>query len=218
MISTPTLILAMQHSQNHKETSEILSELQKRNDVFNHEPIVSLIIDISQPSEVRRAATECAATLRPENTIEWLRGHAQNRFLAPNLRKLAIQGLCWCKSPGQTLPVLETLAADDHAQEIRVAAIQKIGVFKNMRCIDLLMRLCRDRDVAVADTAQLVLDTLIQAKGGLGAVIDHLKERADHLSKQGQPKAALEALSIATQIAPTDGSVRSRIARLRSAA
>jgi len=216
-LSTPSMMLIIQNSPNHKEVAEILGELKSRGDVFSHDAILNLITNSTKPNEVRRAAVVCAATLNGDKAIQWLRERAESGFVAPHQRKLALQGLMWCNSPAQTLHVLEVIAVRNGVPDVRIAAIGHIAVLRNVRSVGLLFLLSRDRDRAISDAAQRGLDALIKSKGGLTSIIESLKERAEYLSKQGNSKAALEVLRTASQLSPADGSVLSRIARLRAA-
>jgi hypothetical protein len=217
-LSTPSLMLLMEQSADHNETAEILGELKNRPDVFNLERVLALVTNSSRPEAVRRAAVICSMTINPDKAIGWMREQAQDKYLAPHFRKLAVQGLTWAMSPGQTLHVLEAIAARSDLAVVRVAAIQQVAVFRNVRSVGLLFSLTRDSDNNIAEAAQVALDVVVKHQGGLAGVLEKLKERAAEFTSQGRTKAALEVLQTAAQLSPSDGSVQAGIRRLRTAA
>jgi hypothetical protein len=216
-LSTITLIRALEVSEDWNEQESILADLRSRNDLFNLDTILRIVLDGTRPLRVRRAAVACAATHNPAKTLDFLRNCAEDILNSAGERKLAIQGLAALQLPSQTLPILENIAANRGAREARFEAVTLLGIMRNVRSAALLLELTRDRDRVIAEGAQNSLDRLIQSNGGRYQVVTLLKNRADQLTARGQAGQAKEALRVASRLDPSDGSVLSRLARLSAA-
>jgi hypothetical protein len=192
----------------------MLEELARRQDVYNHEPILRMALDEGQVPSVRRAATECAATLDESYTLEWLRRKAEHQFTSGAQRKMAMQALANLQRPNKTRKVFEQIADGVGSIEARVEAIRLIGKYRNLASTALLMELSRNRNHMIARAARAALDHMIEANGGRRAVAQKMLERAYKLRAEGQRAAAEEVLETASRLDPTNGKVLVEVARL----
>ena len=216
-LSTNTLIGVIGRTAGHSEVETILAELKSRNDLVNLNPVRQVALDSTRPNGIRQAAVELATDRNATETIRWYAEQAESLFAPPHIRQRAIQALAWCRHPAETLRIIERIAAQHGDSEVRVTAIRTVASFRNVRSVALLLRLTRERDIAVADEAQAGLDLIFRTYAGVTGVVNKLKMRAEELASKGQKSAALSVLDTARELSPADGTVRSSIARLRAA-
>jgi hypothetical protein len=216
-LSTNTLIGVIGRPAGHSEVEAILTELKSRNDLVNLNPIRQVALDSSRPNGVRQAAVELTTDQNAAETISWYAERAESLFAPAHVRQRAIQALAWCRRPAETLHIIERIAARRGEAEVRVAAIRTVASFRNVRSVAILLKLSRERDIAVADESQAALDLIFKAYGGVSPVVERLKKRAEELAERGQKGAALAVLDTARELSPADGTVRACITRLRAA-
>jgi hypothetical protein len=217
VLSTNSLVGLIGRSTDHREVGAILAELKSRSDLGSINPVREVAVDSRRPATLRQAAVELATDLNATETIRWFAEQAESLSATAHARKLAIQALAWCRRPADTLHILERIAARQGDGGVRVTAVCTAASFRNVRSVALLLKLSRERDAAIADEAQAGLDLIFKHYGGVTAVVERLKKRAEDLAAKGQNGTALAVLDTARELSPADGTVRSLISRVRAA-
>jgi hypothetical protein len=181
-LSTNTLIGVVGKAASHSEVEAVVAELKSRNDLVNLNPVRLVALDSTRPNGVRQAAVELATDWNAAETIRWYAEQAESLFAPPHVRERAIQALAWCRRPAETLHIIERIATRQGNSEVRITAIRTAASFRNVRSVTLLLRLTRERDIAVADEAQAGPDLIFKTYAGVTGVVNKLKRRAEELA------------------------------------